>query len=50
VGRTGEKVVLTANRDYYETGPISRGSSPDHPEQATIFLELKAKRSTAAAP
>ena len=42
--RTGEKVVLTANRDYYETGPyLSRLVYRIIPSQATIFLELKAK-------
>jgi len=42
--RTGEKVVLAANRDYYDTGPyISRLVYRIIPSQATIFLELKAK-------
>jgi len=42
--RTGEKVVLTANQDYYETGPyLSRLVYRIIPSQATIFLELKAK-------
>ena len=42
--RTGEKVVLTANRDYYDTGPyLSRLVYRIIPSQATIFLELKAK-------
>ena len=42
--RTGEKVVLTANRDYYDSGPyLSRLVYRIIPSQATIFLELKAK-------
>jgi peptide/nickel transport system substrate-binding protein len=42
--RTGEKVVLTANRDYYGTGPyLSRVVYRIIPSQATIFLELKAR-------
>lgn len=42
--RTGEKVVLTANREYYDKGPyISRLVYRIIPSQATIFLELKAK-------
>ena len=42
--RTGEKIVLTANRDYYDTGPyLSRLVYRVIPSQATTFLELKAK-------
>jgi len=42
--RTGEKVVLVANPDYYEGRPyISRIVYRVIPSQATIFLELKAK-------
>lgn len=42
--RTGEKVVLTANRDFYDPGPyISRIVYRVIPSQATIFLELKSK-------
>ncbi len=42
--RTGEKVVLTANREYYDAGPyLSRVVYRIIPSQATIFLELKAK-------
>jgi len=47
--RTGEKVVLTANPDHYETGPyISRLVYRIIPSQATTFLELKAKGVDAA--
>src|SRR5262249_4312312 len=42
--RTGEKIVLTANRDYYDTGPyLSPLLYRVSPSQATTFLELKAK-------
>ena len=42
--RSGEKVVLVANRDYYREGPyISRIVYRIIPSQPTIFLELKAK-------
>jgi peptide/nickel transport system substrate-binding protein len=42
--RTGEKVVLLANADYYEGRPyIGRVVYRVIPSQATIFLELKAK-------
>ena len=42
--RTGEKVVLLANPDYYEGRPyIGRLVYRVIPSQATIFLELKAK-------
>ncbi len=42
--RTGEKVVLLANPDYYEGRPyIGRVVYRVIPSQATIFLELKAK-------
>ena len=43
--KSGEKVVLTANHDYYEVGRpyISRIVYRIIPSQATIFLELKAK-------
>jgi peptide/nickel transport system substrate-binding protein len=42
--RTGEKVVLLANADYYEARPyVSRVVYRVIPSQATIFLELKAK-------
>jgi peptide/nickel transport system substrate-binding protein len=42
--RPGEKVVLTANPDYFEGRPfISRIVYRVIPSQATIFLELKAK-------
>jgi peptide/nickel transport system substrate-binding protein len=42
--RTGEKVVLVANPDYYAGRPyISRVVYRVIPSQATIFLELKAK-------
>jgi peptide/nickel transport system substrate-binding protein len=41
--RTGEKVVLLANPDYYEGRPyVSRVVYRVIPSQATIFLELKA--------
>ena len=42
--RTGEKVVLMANPDYYEGRPyVGRMVYRVIPSQATIFLELKAK-------
>ena len=42
--RSGEKVVLLANPDYFEGRPyISRVVYRVIPSQATIFLELKAK-------
>jgi peptide/nickel transport system substrate-binding protein len=42
--RSGEKVVLTANADYYAGRPyISRVVYRIIPSQATIFLELKAQ-------
>jgi peptide/nickel transport system substrate-binding protein len=42
--KTGEKVVVTANPDYFEGKPyISRVVYRIIPSQATIFLELKAK-------
>jgi peptide/nickel transport system substrate-binding protein len=42
--RSGEKIVLVANRHYYDKGPyISRVVYRVIPSQATIFLELKAK-------
>jgi peptide/nickel transport system substrate-binding protein len=42
--RAGEKVVLTANRDFYGPGPfISRVVYRIIPSQATIFMELKAQ-------
>lgn len=42
--RTGEKVVLVANPDYYEGRPyLGRVVYRVIPSQATIFLELKAK-------
>lgn len=42
--RPGEKIVLTANREYYREGPyISRIVYRVIPSQPTIFLELKAK-------
>ena len=43
--KSGEKVVLTANPDYYERGRpyISRLVYRIIPSQATVFLELKAK-------
>ncbi len=41
--RTGERIVLVANRDYFDPGPyISRVVYRVIPSQATIFLELKA--------
>ncbi|HSE93289.1 MAG TPA: peptide-binding protein [Methylomirabilota bacterium] len=47
--RAAEKVVLVANRDYYEAGPyISRLVYRVIPSQATIFLELKARGVDAA--
>ena len=42
--KSGEKIVLTANADYYAGRPyISRVVYRIIPSQATIFLELKAK-------
>ncbi len=42
--RSGEKIVLVANPDYYEGRPyVSRIVYRVIPSQATIFLELKAK-------
>jgi peptide/nickel transport system substrate-binding protein len=42
--RTGERVVLLANQDYYEGPPyLGRVVYRVIPSQATIFLELKAK-------
>jgi len=42
--RSGEKIVLIANPDYYEGRPyVSRIVYRVIPSQATIFLELKAK-------
>lgn len=42
--KPGEKVVLVANRDYYDRGPyLSRVVYRIIPDQATIFLELKAR-------
>ncbi|MGH7276545.1 MAG: peptide-binding protein [Candidatus Rokuibacteriota bacterium] len=42
--KSGEKVVLVANPDYYEGPPyLSRVVYRIIPSQATIFLELKAK-------
>lgn len=42
--RTGDKVVLVANPDYYDGSPyIGRMVYRVIPSQATIFLELKAK-------
>jgi peptide/nickel transport system substrate-binding protein len=42
--RAGEKIVLTANRDFYDGRPyISRVVYRVIPSQATIFLELKAR-------
>jgi peptide/nickel transport system substrate-binding protein len=42
--RSGEKIVLVANADYYAGRPyISRVVYRIIPSQATIFLELKAK-------
>jgi peptide/nickel transport system substrate-binding protein len=43
--KSGEKVVLTANPDFYERGRpyISRLVYRIIPSQATVFLELKAK-------
>ncbi len=42
--KTGEKVVLEANPDYFEGRPyIDRVIYRIIPDQATIFLELKAK-------
>jgi peptide/nickel transport system substrate-binding protein len=42
--RSGEKIVLLANHDYYEGPPyLGRVVYRVIPSQATIFLELKAK-------
>jgi peptide/nickel transport system substrate-binding protein len=42
--RPGEKIVLTANGDYYEGPPyLSRIVYRVIPSQATVFLELKAR-------
>jgi peptide/nickel transport system substrate-binding protein len=42
--KSGEKIVVVANRDYYKGPPhISRVVYRIIPSQATIFLELKAK-------
>jgi peptide/nickel transport system substrate-binding protein len=42
--KTGEKVVLTANPDYFEGRPfINRVVYRIIPDQSTIFLELKAQ-------
>ncbi|PYN07119.1 MAG: peptide-binding protein, partial [Candidatus Rokuibacteriota bacterium] len=42
--KSGEKIVLTANADYYAGRPyISRVVYRIIPSQATIFLELKAQ-------
>lgn len=42
--RTGEKIVLVANPDYFEGRPyIDRVVYRIIPDQATIFLELKAR-------
>src|SRR5256885_8897394 len=42
--RSGEKIVVVANPDYYAGRPyISRIVYRVIPSQATIFLELKAK-------
>jgi peptide/nickel transport system substrate-binding protein len=42
--RSGEKVVLLANRDYYDGPPyLGRVVYRVIPSQATIFLELKAR-------
>jgi peptide/nickel transport system substrate-binding protein len=47
--RSGEKIVLTSNHDYFEGRPyISRIIYRVIPSQATIFLELKAKGVDAA--
>jgi peptide/nickel transport system substrate-binding protein len=47
--RSGEKIVLTSNPDYFEGRPyISRIIYRIIPSQATIFLELKAKGVDAA--
>jgi peptide/nickel transport system substrate-binding protein len=47
--RSGEKIVLLANSDYFEGPPyISRLVYRIIPSQATIFLELKAKGIDAA--
>ena len=42
--KSGEKIVLVANPDYFEGRPyVSRIVYRVIPSQATIFLELKAK-------
>jgi peptide/nickel transport system substrate-binding protein len=43
--RSGEKIVLVANQDYFKTGQprLSRVVYRIIPSQATIFLELKAR-------
>ncbi len=42
--KSGEKIVLVANADYFEGKPyLSRAVYRIIPSQATIFLELKAK-------
>ncbi|HEY7363879.1 MAG TPA: peptide-binding protein [Methylomirabilota bacterium] len=47
--RSGEKIVLVANPDFYEGRPyVSRIVYRVIPSQATIFLELKAKGVDAA--
>lgn len=47
--RSGERIVLVANREYYGPGPyISRLVYRIIPSQATIFLELKARGVDAA--
>jgi peptide/nickel transport system substrate-binding protein len=47
--RSGEKIVLLANPDYYEGRPyLSRVVYRIIPSQATIFLELKARGLDAA--
>jgi peptide/nickel transport system substrate-binding protein len=47
--KSGEKIVLVANQDYFEGRPyLSRVVYRIIPSQATIFLELKAKGLDAA--
>ena len=47
--RSGERIVLVANRQYYGPGPyLSRLVYRIIPSQATIFLELKARGVDAA--
>jgi peptide/nickel transport system substrate-binding protein len=47
--KSGEKIVLVANKDYFEGRPyLSRVVYRIIPSQATIFLELKAKGLDAA--